>query len=242
MRDNKLYYFNNETTENTLMKILKWLKAPISEKLLISLCQNTFECGDRKQIEFVLKDCLRKGWLHSSEGYIYSRDLLVQHPIKLTAKQAALQHYIPSLYKEAVESKYYGEEYVTADKMFQWLSLAYPGLIEYDMLSLMMWMTSDIKKEHLSDQFTKELNGSEYGWFADFCSNRDCRIWIKDIVYKSANSLLLNVYLIPGKKGKYKKAYKHYAEFCSHIKDYILTSHLAFNAIAMQNLTNKEDK
>ncbi len=225
MRDNKIYYFNHETTEDTLTKIPNCLEAPISEKLLISLCQNTFECGDRKQIDFVLKDCLRKGWLHSSEGYIYSRDLLVQHPIKLTAKQAALQHYIPTLYKEAVKSKFYGEEYVTANNMFQWLSL-------------MMWMSSDIKKEHLSDQFTKELNGSEYGWFADFFANQDCRICIKDIIYKSANSLLLNVYLIPGKKGKYKKAYKHYAEFCSHIKDYILTGHLAFNAIAMQNLTD----
>lgn len=237
MRDNKIYYFNHEKTEDTLMQIPKYLKAPISEKLLASLCQSIFHCGDRKQTDFVLKDSLRKGWLHLSEGYIYSRDLLVQHPIKLTAKQAALQQYIPTLYKEAVESGYYGEEYVNAEKMFQWLSFAYPGLIENDIQSLMMWMSYDIKEEHLSKQFSDEFNGTAEGWFSDFFTNPDCRIWIKDIVYKSADSLLLNVYLIPGKKGKYKKAYEHYAEFCSHIKDYIPADYLAVNAIAMQNLT-----
>lgn len=40
MRDNKIYYFNHETTEDTLTKIPNCLEAPISEKLL-SACART---------------------------------------------------------------------------------------------------------------------------------------------------------------------------------------------------------
>lgn len=221
MNNNKRKDFDLDKSEKEILTITSRLNRPVKKTELVYSITKSFNSGTEKQIRFAIDNCIENGDLCEDGGYVYCSNLQPELPANPTAYDTALIKYLPVFYKEA--KAFYEDDNIRVSAVFDYISHVHSGLLKvsnpaYD---FMEWMTDKLPEHCLSNQFFTEMNDYDFyqGWFKTYFNHPDCRVRMKDITYRK-NTILIELYLIPGKKGSFKKAHQQYLEFKENIGQY----------------------
>lgn len=210
--------------QKTLLAVCTNLNRPIRKSKLIKMATELFECNTPKQVEFALISLLEQGRLREQAYFIVTPEFYLTWDGQATAADEKIIKFLLSLKEEVKHDAFfhvYAKEVLTPHIFFKYVQMKYPALLCRDNTPFAyMEQMEQIFTYNLNNDFYAEFNDyPTYRWFTKFFSNNDRRIFIKSMD-TSKNHVYIQLALLSGKKGSYRKAYQDFTEFAEHFPAY----------------------